>query len=503
MGAGPGDPGLLTRRGAELLSSADVVVHDRLSDPGLLALAPADAELVDVGKQADERGDQAAINALLVDKARSGRRVVRLKGGDPFVFGRGGEEVMALLAAGVAFEVVPGVSSAIAAPAAAGVPVTHRGLASSFTVVAGHRRSVELPPGQGGTNWEAIAAVGGTIVVLMGVAHRAQVARRLLAGGLPASTPVAAVRWGTEPYQTVVRTTLGELHAANLEPPAAIVIGDVAALDLSAPVAGPAPPGGRGRPLAGRSVVVTRPAHQSDDLVRGLRDLGAQAVEVPVIYIAGPADGGAGLAGAVGRLATGAYAWVVFSSANAVERFFELVPDARTLAGIKVAAVGPATAQALRRFRVVADLVPADNSALGLVREFAALGPSRPGARGVLAPQAAGARPELRRGLEELGWEVDAPEAYRTLPRQVPAELLVRAARCDAICFASPSAVRSYVGQAESAGAGLPPLVACIGPSTAAAARSCGLEVAVEAGEHSSAGLLSALVDVLAGQAVN
>jgi uroporphyrinogen III methyltransferase/synthase len=489
VGAGPGDPGLLTCRGAELLARADVVVHDRLSSPELLALSPPGAELLDVGKQPDDRGDQGAINELLVAKARAGRRVVRLKGGDPFVFGRGGEEAMALLAAGVPFEVVPGVTSAVAAPAAAGVPVTHRGLAGSVTVVAGHRRSVELAPEQGGTNWEALAAAGGTIVVLMGAAHRAQLAARLMAGGLAPATPVLAVRCGTEPDQTVVRTTLGELHAAPLEAPVAIVVGHVAGLDLS-PRVHP--------PLFGRSVVVTRPAHQSSDLAARLRDLGARTLQVPVIMIGPPADGGAALAGAVGRLAAGAYEWVVLTSANAVAELFKLVPDARTLGKAKVAAVGPATAEALRGFRVVADLVPTEQSGPGLAAVFPAPGSAGAGSPTVLLPQAAGARSELRHSLEGLGWKVDAIEAYRTMPRPIPAELLRAAGRADAICFASPSAVASYLEQAEAAGAAVPPVVACIGPATAAAARARGLQVAAEAGEHTSVGLLTALEAALA-----
>ncbi len=363
VGAGPGDAGLLTVRGAEVLARANVVVHDRLSDASLLALAPVQAEFVDVGKQPDDRGDQDAINELLVARAREGLVVVRLKGGDPFVFGRGGEEAMALRAAGVAFEVVPGVTSAVAAPAFAGVPVTHRGLAGCFTVVAGHRRSVELPPGEGGTNWEALASAGGTIVVLMGAAHRRRWAGRLMRGGLAASTPVMAVQWGTHSYQSVLRTTLGELAEAPVAPPVTIVVGQVAALDLSWRDQGS---------LAGKSVVVTRAAHQAGALSAALRDLGAQVVEAPSIMVAPPADAGAALAAAVGRLRAGAYAWVAFSSANAVECFFELVPDARAFGATRVAAVGPATADALRRYRVVADLVAEDHSAEGLAAAFPA-----------------------------------------------------------------------------------------------------------------------------------
>ncbi|MEA2902388.1 MAG: uroporphyrin-III C-methyltransferase, partial [Actinomycetota bacterium] len=225
VGAGPGDPGLLTRRGAELLALADVVVHDRLSEISLLDLAPAAAELVDVGKSPGAPVAQEEINALLVERGLRGQCVVRLKGGDPFVFGRGGEEAQALAAAGVPFEVVPGISAAVAVPAYAGIPVTHRALSTSFTVVTGHSRHAV----DDDVDWDALARAADTIVVLMGVAHRAEIAARLQAGGLPASTPVAAVRWGTRPGQRTVRTTLGELGKVTLEPPVTIVIGKVAA----------------------------------------------------------------------------------------------------------------------------------------------------------------------------------------------------------------------------------------------------------------------------------
>ncbi|MDQ6927525.1 MAG: uroporphyrinogen-III C-methyltransferase, partial [Actinomycetota bacterium] len=229
MGAGPGDPGLLTVRGAEALRSADVVVHDRLSEISLLDLAPELAERIDVGKSPGAPIAQESINQLLVDRGRAGLSVVRLKGGDPFVFGRGGEEAEALLAAGVAFEVVPGITSAVAVPAYAGIPLTHRGLSTSFTVVTGHsRHSIDAD-----IDWGAVANAGGTIVVLMGVAHRAEITSRLLGAGLAADVPVAAIRWGTRPDQLTVRTTLARLPEIELEPPVTIVIGPVAALDLA------------------------------------------------------------------------------------------------------------------------------------------------------------------------------------------------------------------------------------------------------------------------------
>jgi uroporphyrin-III C-methyltransferase len=228
VGAGPGDPELLTVKAARLIAQADVIVHDRLADAAIFALARPDAELIDVGKVPGRPTPQETINALLVHLAHQGLEVVRLKGGDPFVFGRGGEEALALLEAGVAFTVVPGITSAVAVPAAAGVPVTHRGVSASFTVVTGHRQR-----GEEAVNWEALARVGGTLVVLMGVAERGTIAARLMAGGLPGSTPVAAVTWGTRAEQRTARTTLAELAATPIEAPATIVIGAVAALELT------------------------------------------------------------------------------------------------------------------------------------------------------------------------------------------------------------------------------------------------------------------------------
>ena len=231
VGAGPGDPGLLTVRGAQLLATAEDIVYDRLTSPQIMALAPAGAELIDVGKRAGfVTMPQSEINQVLVDHGRRGVCVVRLKGGDPYVFGRGGEEALALLEAGVAFENVPGITSAIAAPAAAGIPVTLRNSALSFTVVTGHE-----DPGSAQVNWEALARTGGTIVILMGVGRIAAIAARLLAGGLPPDTPVAAIRWGTTPDQEVTRTTLGGVATAGLASPSTIVVGDVAALELLSP----------------------------------------------------------------------------------------------------------------------------------------------------------------------------------------------------------------------------------------------------------------------------
>ncbi len=483
VGAGPGDPGLLTVRGAELLARADVVVHDRLAEASLLELAPATAERIDVGKRPGLPVAQQYVNELLVEKARAGLEVVRLKGGDPFVFGRGGEEALALLDAGVAFEVVPGVTSAVAVPAYAGVPLTHRGLSTSFTVVTGHGRRGEGDVEDGGPGWEALAAAGGTIVVLMGVSQRGEYAARLQAGGLPGTTPVVCVHWGTRPQQHTVRTTLAELARVDLEPPATIVIGQVAGLNLS---------WFERRPLFGRRVVVARPREQAPALVPALRVRGAEALEVPVIAIAEPHDGGAALRAAVGELST--YDWVVFTSANAVERLVALVPDARSFGAARIAAIGTGTAAALTGARLVPDLVPERFVAESLLEAFPP--PAAPGAR-VLLPRAAVARDVLPDGLRAAGYEVDVVEAYRTERGQPPPAALAAAGAADAIAFTSSSTVTGYL---EVAGReAVPPVVACIGPVTAATAREHGLEVSAVADPHTVEGLVDALERVFKG----
>jgi uroporphyrinogen III methyltransferase / synthase len=481
VGAGPGDPGLLTVRGAEVLRRAEVVVYDRLSVATLLDLAPPEAERISVGKAPGRTSlPQEEINALLVERGKAGQEVVRLKGGDPFVFARGGEEAAALLSAGVVFEVVPGITSALAVPAYAGVPVTHRGVSTSFTVVTGREGSGDWPTR---TDWESIARVGGTIVVLMGVAERARIAERLMAGGLAPDTPVTAVTWGTRPEQRTHRTTLGGLGAAPVEAPATMVVGAVAGLDLR---------WFEDRPLFGRTVVVTRAREQASDLLERLHHLGADTVELPVIEIGDPADDGAALRRAAETV--GECDWLGFTSANAVERFFAALAglgcDARALAGVQVAAIGPGTAAALARAGVRADLVPGRFVAEAVVDAFP------PGPGRVLLPRAAVARDALPAGLTAKGWTVEVVEAYRTTLAQPSPAALAAARRADAVTFTSSSTVSNYL---EAAGEGPhPPVVACIGPITAATARAGGLTVTVEAAEHTIGGLVEALVEALA-----
>jgi uroporphyrinogen III methyltransferase/synthase len=483
VGAGPGDPGLLTRRGAEVLARADVVVFDRLVLPALLELAPPTALRLDMGKSPGQRGRQEEIHAVLIEHGAR-RTVVRLKGGDPFVFGRGSEEIEALRAAGIDYEVIPGVTSAFAVPASAGVPVTHRGLSTSVTVVTGH---VGDPSAPGGVAWDALARAGGTLVILMGMENRAEIARLLMDGGRRPDTPVLVVQWGTAPAQRSVRVPLDQLHAVGLGSPATIVVGPVAGLDLG---------GHARRPLAGASVVVTRPRPQAHDLVARLADAGAAVVVVPVITVTAPADTRA-LEQAAAQAAE--YDWIVFTSANAVDRFVALLRDGRSLGGVGIAAVGPATAAALTARNLVADLVPEDATAAGLVASMPAAPtpgavPGRPGGR-VLFPRAADARDVLAPGLRAKGWLVDEVEAYRTVAAGasdgVTSDVLAAAAAADVITFSSPSTVDRYL---TLSGGRVPPVVACIGPVTAEAARRAGLAVDVVAAEPSDAGLVAGLV---------
>lgn len=475
LGAGPGDPGLLTVRGAEVLASADVVIYDRLSVALLLDLAPESAERISVGKEPGRPSvTQDDINELIVEHGRSGKSVVRLKGGDPFVFARGGEEARALIEAGVDFEVIPGITSAIAAPAYAGIPVTLRHSSTSLTIVTGH----EDPTNARQVDWDAVAAVGGTIVVLMGVGRWPRIADRLLAAGRPPDTPAAAVRWGTRPEQQTVRATLATLADHPLESPSVIVVGDVAGEDLR---------WFESRPLFGRRLVVTRARAQASVLVETLRRLGADPIEAPMIRIDDPDDDGAALRDAVAHIAD--YDWVVLTSPNGADRFLAEVPDARRLAGLRVAAIGPGTANRLAQGHILADLVPDRFVAEALLEVFPA---PHDGGR-ILIARAAVARNILPDGLRDAGWSVDVVDAYRTSASEIGSGMASDMSDADAVLFTSSSTVTNYVAAVGTDAT--PPVVACIGPITAATAREHGLDVVVEAPVHTIDGLVEAVVE--------
>ncbi len=481
VGAGPGDPGLLTRRGEELLRRAEVVVYDRLASAALLELARPAAELIDVGKTPGRPAiSQDEINALLVEHGRAGREVVRLKGGDPFVFGRGGEEAESCRGAGVAFEVVPGVTSAIAAPAYAGIPVTHRGMSTSVTIVTGHEDPAK--PGSD-TDWAALARAGGTLVVLMGAGRLGEIVTALIDGGRDPNTPVAAVRWGTRPEQRTVRATLATIGELSVEPPSAIVVGAVAGLDLG---------WFEQRPLFGRRVVVTRAREQASELRDRLERHGAEVIELPSIALEA-------VDFALPDLAR--YEWLVLTSANGVEAFFErgLVRaglDARALSRVRVAAIGPGTAAALERRGIRADLVPARFVAESLLEAFP--DPASPTAL-VLVARAESARDVLPDGLGERGYSVDVLAVYRTVPVTPRAQDLERVLRgdIDAITFTSSSTVANFCDALGSIPDGKVPVIS-IGPVTSRTARERGLRVDAEADPHTIDGLVDAVLRTLA-----
>ena len=410
VGAGPGDPELISVKGMRLLQSADAVVYDRLVDKRLLAQARADAELIDVGKIPGKRVNrQEDINSLLVELGKTGKQVVRLKGGDPFVFGRGGEEAEALAEAGVRFEIVPGITSAIAAPAYAGIPLTHRKVASSFTVVTG---SEDPTKPDTSVDWEVLAKSADTLTILMGQSNLRSITRALIDYGRPPDTPVALVQWGTEPYQRTLLSTLADVADraadAGIGAPAVTVVGDVVRLRDTIRWFD-------NRPLFGKRVLITRTRAQASALADMLAQRGAQPVELPTIEIR-PLHDYAELDGALQSLDE--YDWAVFSSANAVDIVFDrmraLALDARAMRGVRIAAIGPATTRRLRDKGIAADFIPTSFVADSLVDEMKPLGME--GKRALL-PQAEIARDTLRRGLAELGAQAWTLSPYIALQR--------------------------------------------------------------------------------------
>ena len=488
VGAGPGDLGLMTRRSLELIAAADAILYDRLIPSGALEGARPECELRYVGKRPDAPGmSQEEINAVLVELAQAGRRVVRLKGGDPFVFGRGGEEAEALAAAGVPFEVVPGVTAGIAAPAYAGIPVTHRDAASAVAFVTGHER---LEREQSGLDWKALAAFPGTLVLYMGVRSLAAIAARLIEAGRHPGEPAAVVERGTQAGQRTVSGTLADIAAqaerAGLRAPAITVVGPVAGLRATIAWL-------ERRPLHGRTVAVTRARAQASVLAARLRGLGAEVVETPAIRIEPrPLDGE--LARAVESIAD--YALVCLTSPNGagllLDALGEAGLDARALAGATVAAIGPGTAAELARRGVRADVVPERSVAEALV---AALEPVAVEGRRVLVARAATARDVLPQALRARGAEVDVVALYDTVAEPLAAEAREALARADYVTFTSSSTV-AFLLEALGSGDGFPAAarVVSIGPITSATARERGLTVHVEAQRHDIDGLVDALV---------
>lgn len=498
VGGGPGDPGLLTLRGARLLSTATVVAYDRLA-PDAYALCRADARLVYVGKSPDRHAlAQNEINELLVAEASAGEAVVRFKGGDPFVLGRGSEEAQACRAADVPFEVVPGITSAIAGPAYAGVPVTHRGLAPAFAVVTGHEDPTK---DEIQVDYDALGRFPGTLVLLMGVGRIGRIAAALQQAGRASSTPVAVIQWASTPRQRTVLATLDTVAEtiadAGLTSPAVIVVGDVAALQPQ--LAWFEGPGidwiMRRRPLHGRRVLVPRTRQQASELSARLRALGAEAVEAPTIAIEPTREADA-LRKRVVEIRDGAFDWVALTSVNGVaavwDQLVALDADARLLARTQLAAVGSGTAAALRRHGLRPDLVPTRYTTRGLAEALIASGQPRR----VLLPRADIATATLADLLRDAGWEVVEVEAYRTV--RVPAlapdvrrDLLDGA--IDLVAFASSSTVRNLVELLDGT-LHRSVRVASIGPVTSDTCRQLDLPVDAEADPHDLDGLVAAVV---------
>lgn len=498
VGAGPGDPGLLTRKGERVMGLADLVVYDRLLDPSLLALAP-DADTVFVGK---ERGRQALrqseINDLLVSEGMAGKTVVRLKGGDPFVFGRGGEEAQALAAAGVPFEVVPGVTSAVAAAAYAGIPVTHRGISTSVTIVTG---SEDPTKGVTSTDWAALAKTGGTLVALMGWATLPGIVETLNANGMSEDTPVALVQWGTWSRQRTVTGNLANIvergRQAGIGAPVVVVIGYVAELRKEIGWFDQ-------RPLWGKRVLVTRSRTQASRFIELLAELGAEPVELPSIEI-GPLEDYSDLDAALKETCGAADRWVIFTSVNSVDYVWERIRamgmDARYFAGATVGSIGPATGQALRERGIEPDFVPKRSVSEAVIAELSGLDWK---GKQVLMPGSAIARDTLASGLVDLGAEVSRVPSYtNTRPAGIEERAREEFKRgIDVVTFTSSSTVHNLVDILGNDRNVLNKcLTACIGPITAATANELGLTVDITANEHNVEGLAEALVTYFAAGA--
>jgi uroporphyrinogen III methyltransferase/synthase len=476
VGTGPGDPGLLTARALEVIGRADVVLHDKLIPREALAAAPAAAELVDVGKVGGgPQVPQEETERLLLDHARAGRTVVRLKGGDPFVFGRGGEEAQRLREAGIPFEVVPGVTAGIAAPAYAGIPVTFRGAASAVAFVTGHEDPAKP---ETAIDWEALARFPGTLVFYMGVRQLARITEQLIAHGRRPDEPAAIVQQGTLPAQRSLATTLARLAeaAADVRAPAVTIVGEVAALrDELAWF--------ERRPLSGRSVVVTRARAQASALAARLRELGAAVVEAPAIRIEPLAVEVPDPAG---------FDLLCVTSPNGADRLLEEVRDARALAGPTIAAIGPGTARALRAGGIEPDVVPDRAVAEGLVEALA----GRTFRRALIARAEEG-RDVLPDALRERGTEVEVLALYRTVAEPLDEPTREAALAADYVTFTSASSVKHFL--AAIGGALTGPRTVSVGPATSAELRAHGVEPDLEAAVHTPDGLVEELL-VDAGQ---
>jgi uroporphyrinogen III methyltransferase/synthase len=498
IGAGPGDPGLITVKGKECISRADVIIYDYLASPSLLAFAAPSAERIYVGKKGgDHTLAQDGINSLLVEKAKQGKVVARLKGGDPFIFGRGGEEAEVLIEAGIPFEIVPGVTSAIAAPAYAGIPLTHRKFTTTVAFVTGHET-----PGKekSGIDWESLARGIGTLVFLMGVKNLPEIAAKLMASGKPPDTPVALIRWGTTAKQQTVTGTLStiveKVAEAGLKSPSIIVVGDVVTLRESMQWF-------ENRPLTGKRIVVTRAREQASDLVRLLSDLGAECLEFPTIKVV-PMPDCRLLDKAIDDISS--YDYLVFTSVNGVtfflERLFEKGLDARCLGHIRTVAIGPSTSARLRQYGLNTDILPESYRAESVIAAF-----EKEPVQGkrVLLPRAKDARPVLPVELTKMGATVDEIITYAAIPVSENTDELIRNlhhGNIDMITFTSSSTVTNFkalLPDREFEALMKNVMIAGIGPITADTARDLGFHVDITADEFTIPGLVTAILNHVKG----
>jgi uroporphyrinogen III methyltransferase/synthase len=510
VGAGPGAVDLITLRGAETLSRAEVVIYDSLVNPGLLRLAPAAAELIYAGKRGGGQKDldQREINAMLIDRSRNGAAVVRLKGGDPFIFGRGGEEAEALAAAGVAFEVVPGITSAIAVPAFAGIPLTHRDYGSFVAFVTGHE---DASKGESSVPWDELARAAnsrGTLVILMATARLRGVLKRLADAGLPPATPAAAIQWGTIANQKTISSTLAtladEAERAKLGAPAVVVVGQCAELREHLKWA-------ERMPLFGRRIVITRATDKVSTFARELRALGAEVIEFPTIETIAP-DSYATLDAQIGRLTPSpgkgiqdrSFDWIIFTSATGVEAFVErlrtLGKDIRAIGKARIAAIGPATAEALKNYALSVDAMPGEYRGEAIID---AIGVEKIRGARILIPRAQVAREVLAKMLQEQGAaEVVVAPAYKTIAPSGAALDRMReslsAGGYDLVAFTSSSTASNFV---EITGKPKPgTMAAAIGPITASTAEKLGFEVVAQPYEYTIPALVAAIREYFTSQ---
>ncbi|HEN20660.1 MAG TPA: uroporphyrinogen-III C-methyltransferase [Desulfobacteraceae bacterium] len=496
VGAGPGDPDLLTIRGRECIGFADVIIHDYLANRVFLEYADDKAEVIYAGKRGGSHTlKQDEINSLIVDRALKGLTVVRLKGGDPFIFGRGGEEAQELIRAGISFEVVPGVTSAIAVPAYAGIPLTHRDYTSTVAFVTGREGQSKE---KSSIKWDKLSTGAGTLVFLMGVENLPVIAEKLLANGRSPDTPVAVICRGTLAEQ---RTLTGRLDSiaslaaeSGIKPPAVIVVGDVVNLRNELDWF-------EKRPLFGKRIIVTRAREQASGFIKVLRDLGTECIEFPTIRIVSP-ESWAALDRAIAELET--FQWLLFSSVNGVKYFLERMKfhgkDVRDIKGLKIAAIGPMTAGVWNDMGIIPDLIPGEYRAEGIVECFRRLDVK--GSR-ILFPRAEKAREILPEELKSMGAEIDVVPAYRTVRPDDDIDRIremLSSGSVDVVTFTSSSTVTNFVEMFRSDGESFfkwmeSVTVACIGPITANTARENGLSVGIVAPEYTVDGLAKTILE--------